>query len=58
MLQAKLAYFSYEFKNNRRCVKCGIGGVKKDGKQSGRQRYECPFCEVSFSIQKEGEMKK
>jgi len=27
-------------------------GVKKDGKQSGRQRYECPFCGHRFQYKK------
>ena len=29
-----------------------MSGVKKDGKQSGRQRYECPFCGHRFQYKK------
>lgn len=29
-----------------------MSGAKKDGKQSGRQRYECPFCGHRFQYKK------
>ncbi|MGI2257731.1 transposase-like zinc-binding domain-containing protein [Shewanella sp. GXUN23E] len=27
-----------------RCVHCHTGGIRKQGKHNGRQRYRCPDC--------------
>ena len=40
-------------------MRCGAFGAKKDGKQSGRQRYRCPECGYRFQYQKrEGRLHK